>query len=355
MSYRMRGDQASSDIPNSEDQTSSSMLSCGDQATSAAESSDKPMEVDGEEYDVVENQQTAAESDAARGDQARAARSPKVRLKSKLHSFRCRICSYKRIIGYKTKKVKHNHFCSKYFRKCCVPSDKKDSVHYCPTCKKFHGLCPNERLKICIASSNLHKFWNPSDPYFKYEGDSSHVDYITIPGARINQLTVAWEIQYGKETRGMDIFFAGGLFNIKSGYGSQSIMRALKHFVELVNWQADTFHPGIKNTCTIAPLPYPPKFCWMGSNRPPPDNFVNKVDVIKEINTKIEVMNRESGMKAPNFTTFGLRKLKRGRKEITKHRLEHWRLEGEDEKLTLMDDIRVKMGRQVVKFFEYWT
>ena len=35
--------------------------------------------------------------------------------------------------------------------------------------------------------------------------------------------------------------------------------------------------------------------------------------------------------------------------------MEHWRLEGDDEKLTLMDDIRVKMGRQVVKFFEYLT
>ena len=117
----------------------------------------------------------------------------------------------------------------------------------------------------------------------------------------------------------MDIILVRGLLNITRGYGAESVMRAYKHFVDLVERQAERFHLDVKNTCTIAPLPYPPKLCWLQGNGPLPDNYVNKYNMIRGINNEIEALNRKSGMKAPNFTTFGLRKVRRGTKEITKH------------------------------------
>ena len=270
------------------DQASFALLNSGEQATSASGSGDRLNRTDKGEHITAEPAQTVREGVPASGEQAMATRIHKVSLSTKKFSSRCRICSNKRIIGYKTKKVKHKHFCSKYYRDCFVSSEAPNTKYYCQTCKKFHGVSLNERLKICIASSNLHEFWNPSDPYFKYEGDSSHIDYITIPGARINQLTVAWEVQYGTEKRGMDIILVGGLLNITRGYEAESVMRAYKHFVDLVEWQAERFHPDVKNTCTIAPLPYPPKLCWLQGNGPLPDNYVNKYNMIRGINNEIE-------------------------------------------------------------------
>ena len=113
---------------------------------------------------------------------------------------RCGICSKQQVMGYRTKNRFHRHFSSKLCRKW-VGADKSDVRSFCSTCKRMHGSQPQKRLKICVASTLLHEFWTLGGPNNMYEGDSCHVDYLTIPGARINDLTVAWEIQYGNEPR----------------------------------------------------------------------------------------------------------------------------------------------------------
>ena len=146
----------------------------------------------------------------------------------------------------------------------------------------------------------------------------------------------------------MDVLFIGGLENIVKGYKTQSIVRALKHLVDLVTWQGEHFHPGIPNTCGIATLFYPPKLCNLNKAANDPSN---KLAAVQELNKEIEILNAKSGRKVPNFTTFGLRK----GKAKTKHRWEHWQGSAPRDMLYLKEELLVKMGRQVGKYFDHET
>ena len=82
------------------------------------------------------------------------------------------------------------------------------------------------------------------------------------------------------------------------------------------------------------------------------------------LNHEIERLNFESGIKVPNFPTLGVRKETRSTKDkfgntlvrhITRHRYEHWREPDIGNMLHLNDSVRMKMGRQVNKFFELET
>ena len=325
----------------------------GGQATIATSSSSTPVIIGGQADGIISNARDSNNNTV--GDQAinLERRQEKVRLlKRKVSGFRCEVCSEKQIIGYTVKEKHHQHFCSKFNREC-VGILATEAVHYCPPCKRFHKNQLKGRIKLCISDSVLHKFWDPKN--IRFSGDDTHIEYITIRGARINALTEAWEIQYGSEPRPMDILLVAGQKNIEKGAEVEKIMRAFKHFIDLVTWQGQRFHPGVKNTCAIAPLLYPPKLCWFTENGPPPPNFQNQIGKVKSLNAQIERLNEKSRTKAPNFTTFGLRKsFKRGR-DCTKHRWSHWREEVRSEKIHLTEDIRVKMGRQVVKYFRYET
>ena len=255
-------------------------------------------------------------------------------------------------MGYTVKEKFHQHYCSKFYREC-IGVLLTPAVHYCPSCKRFHKNELQCRIKLCISDSVLHKFWNPKR--IRFRGDETHIDYISIRGAKINALTEAWEIQYGSDPRPMDILLVAGLKDVEKGREIKKIMLAFEHFVDLVQWQGQQFHPGVENTCVIAPLMYPPKLCWFADNGPPPPNFTNHLEKVKTLNTLIEELNDKSVAKAPNFTTFGLRKsFKRGRDRTT-HRWSHWREEVKAEKVHLKADIKIKMGRQVVKYFRHET
>ena len=286
------------------------------------------------------------------GDQAsRSPMSKRVSLRYKKHSSsRCKICSRKKIIGYKTGKKYHTHFSSKFYRECCDAEDKCVEI-YCPTCKKSHESKPSERLKVCVASSMLHEFWAPKANVELYEGDKNHIDYITIPGARINDLTVAWEISYINETRPMDVIIVGGLHDLCKGKSQESIMRAFKYFIDLVMWQGSKMHPGVDNTCAVSTFPYPPKLCWLANDGPCPSGYRNQIAKVKGLNREIERLNGRSGIKVPNLTTFGLRKATRGNYDITKHRWNQWQEEERKDKLFLKDELRLKTGRQIAKYF----
>lgn len=265
---------------------------------------------------------------------------------------KCLICSGKGVIGYVTRNVYHRHFSSKFMREC-IDVEGKGRLHFCPTCKVDHKselADSKKRLKICLSSSTLHEFWEPSDSSLQYEGDSTHIDWVTMSGARISQLTAAWELQYLNETRPMDVLVVGGLDNIIRGQTGPSIVKALEHLVDLIVWQGRS-HPEEPNTCAIATLPYPPRICWLKENEEAPTNFDNQLRNIKWLNRKIEEINLKSGVKVPKFHSFGVRKMTRFGKQTTKHRPEHWREDG----MELSDDQRIKLGRQVGRFFLHET
>ena len=219
---------------------------------------------------------------------------------------RCDICSYNQLLGQEKRVIKHKHFSSKAVREC-QGVEKQSGDYFCPTCKRVHTSLQTGRLKICLSSSTLHEFWAPRGGAVIYEGDAQHIDYITIPGAKIIDLVEAWKIEYFQERRGMDVFLIGGLNNIVKGYKPESIMRDYDHMVQVVKYQAEKFHPTIPNTCSIATLFYPPQLCWFPDQGKVPPGFINHLEDMRWINGEVERLNFESDIKVPNFTTFGLR------------------------------------------------
>ena len=64
-------------------------------------------------------------------------------------------------------------------------------------------------LDICLSDSTLHEFHRPKEPGVVCPADSSHVDWLTIPGAIVEDLLFAWQVEYGREMRHMRIMEAG--------------------------------------------------------------------------------------------------------------------------------------------------
>ena len=115
------------------------------------------------------------------------ARTPSSGSLARSRRARCKICSDKKVIGYVTKPAYHDHFSNRYLQERSLAKGKSSFI--CPPCNQRHPSekpSSNKRLKVCVSSSMLHKFWESENPDLAYEGDSTHVDWLTIDGARIN-------------------------------------------------------------------------------------------------------------------------------------------------------------------------
>lgn len=55
-------------------------------------------------------------------------------------------------------------------------------------------------------------------------GDSSHIDWITSPGAKIQSLHKMWQMDYGQESRVQDVLVLAGLNNVLRGESIGTIM-----------------------------------------------------------------------------------------------------------------------------------
>ena len=146
---------------------------------------------------------------------------------------KCKICSHNQLSEDVRRSVYHRHFSSKLSRELGTDNDS-DQEYFCPTCKKCHPSITQPRLKICLSSSILHEFWEPRDSSVVYDGDSYHIDYLTIPGARIMDLVEAWKIEYFQETRPMDVFILAGLNNLVKGDYVDSMLRDYDYLVQSV-------------------------------------------------------------------------------------------------------------------------
>ena len=294
------------------------------------------------------------------GDQSNTRKSsradPKVTSRSK-----CSICSQNQRHEREKRDVFHKHFSSKYAREF-IAADKAKEDYFCPTCKSVHSSHETTRRKVCLSSSILHEFWAPRDHRSSpvYEGDRSHVDYITIPGGRISDLTNAWKIEYFQDSRPMDVILIAGLNNLIKGYTPDEMLREYDHLVQFVHYQAHKYHSELHNTCTIGTLYYPPQLCWLPGKGNCPPGFKNQLADMQYLNSEIERLNQESQLKSPNFPVFGVRG--GGKyvmnvqgtwewKDTTHHRYNDWREKEVGSMLHLNDHMRMKMGRWVGKFF----
>ena len=130
----------------------------------------------------------------------------------------CKICSFKQ--PKNKRPVFHRHHSAREIRRLAGAEGNMKEFN-CDTCGtvsgekktrgRVHAIGQDARLNICISSSTLHNFW--LDP--SYEGDDVHIDWVTCPGAKIQDLADIWKVEYGKERRPMDILVVGGLNNCK--------------------------------------------------------------------------------------------------------------------------------------------
>ena len=153
----------------------------------------------------------------------------------------------------------------------------------------------------------------------------------------------------------MDVILIAGLNDVLKGKSGQAIVAAFKHFADLVVWQGEQHHPDQPNTCAVGTSIYPPQICWLENDGPAPTSFDNQFRNLRWLNRQIEIMNAEAQIRTPSFHTLDLRKVTRNGKGQTKHRLEHWREGERANKLHLRDDQRIKMARQVARYFKHET
>ena len=272
----------------------------------------------------------------------------------------CDICSFMQLPPSTRIPVYHQHSSSRMFRVLQnVEFENQNKEYLCPTCCETHLARPDYGLNICVSSSELHTFHQPRDSSVVCPPDSSHVDWVTIPGAKISDLLLAWRADYQKEVRPMRILLVAGLNDLVKGGSRDSVMSAITEFRSAVDHQ-NRYHPGAQNQFAVSPLLCPPKLVWYEDNGPiPQDHLGNRREELDLLNNDILSFNAQSGLvHIPHFNTLGVRRTKLWYEDgswrnILQHRWNHWRAsEAVSDKLHLVDGLRVKMGRMVLKYFE---
>ena len=211
-----------------------------------------------------------------------------------------------------------------------------------------------------LSDSTLHNFFAPPTcTKTNYEGDTQHVDYLTIPGATLETIFHAYKHEYSHHTKPVDLFIVAGYNDLVRNVGRDTIFNIIKGFVEYV--RALPNEDNAMNTVTVGSLLYPPQLAWFADNGPEPENYNNQKDKIDWINGKIDALNTENGMENyPGIHKHGMRvttvKYVDGygqpqQKHIKKHRWEHWREKDRRNMLHLVNERRFVLGRAINEFF----
>ena len=272
----------------------------------------------------------------------------------------CEICSFKQPDPYPLQPVYHQHSSSRQYRILQKVEYKTENLQYlCPTCQTTHLSRLDYGLNICVSDSQLHQFHHPRDQAVVCPPDTSHVDWLTIPGGKIADLDLAWRRDYDFEVRPMRILLVAGVNDLMRGGTRQTVMEAIRHFKKSVDLQ-NRHHFGADNQFAVAPLLCPPKLVWYADNGEMPEGHMgNRREEIELLNNDILSFNAQSGLlHVPHFYTLGVRRTKYwyedgSHRNIVQHRFNHWRAsEAMADKVHLADSQRVRMGRMVVSYFE---
>ena len=271
----------------------------------------------------------------------------------------CGICSYRQPDPYPLEPVYHQHSSSRQYRILQRVEYKTENMEYlCPTCQTTHLSRLDYGLNICVSDSQLHQFHQLKDQGKVCAPDTSHVDWLTIPGGKIADLDLAWMLDYNREVRPMRILLVAGLNDLMRGGTRESVMESIRHFKETVELQ-NRHHFGADNQFAVAPLLCPPKLVWYADNGTMPEGHMgNRKDELELLNNDILSFNAQSGLlHVPHFNTLGVRRTKYwygdgSHRNIVQHRVNHWRAsEPMVDKVHLADSQRIRMGKMVVKYF----
>ena len=233
----------------------------------------------------------------------------------------------------------------------------KNCFYMCPSCKIQHLAVLPYGLDICVSDSTLHNVHYPREPGVEGLHDTSHVDWLTIPGASVEQLLHAWQVEYANESRPMRLLLVAGLNNLLKGGNIETLTSQIRRFGDNVKYQ-DFRSPCKSNSFAVAPLLLAPKLVWFPENGNHSPKYVNRIEEVEEVNDWINVYNMNNNAKdVPEFHNMGIRLNKRVvngvQTEFKTHCWHEWRSsEGREDKLHLADYWRVKMGQDVVKYFQ---
>ena len=274
----------------------------------------------------------------------------------------CDVCSvYSTWIKEKPTPVYHVHNSSKQNR-LRMMLDGYGQYH-CNTCEiSPHPYESGKRTAIYISSSTLNN-WHGDYMGNIYKGDPFHLDYITVPGATIEELHQAFACEYQNYWHSMDVVLCAGLNNLLKGQKVRQIqteLRDFKHYVMSLN-NATEFR--FDNTFGVCTLPYPPKLSRLQLDPHPGPGFWDRTWDIRDINEYIQDLNdhgeeRVCTRRAPQFHTFGIVKgenFGRGNRlgSLNMHRDANWREPEFYDKLHLNNWMRLKMGKAVCSYYEY--
>ena len=272
----------------------------------------------------------------------------------------CDICSFEQLPPLTRAAVYHQHHSARQYRVLQrVEFETENKLYLCPSCNETHPARVDYGLNICLSDSQLHSFHTPRDPSVKCPPDTSHIDWVTIPGGKISDLDLGWYADYHREPRPMRILLVAGLNDLVKGGTRESVMTAIRNLKEKVT-QQNRYHPGSSNQFAVSPLVCPPKLVWYPDSGPLPHGHAgNRRQELDDLNNDILSFNAQNGLvHVPHFNTLGVRRTKLwfedgSWRNILQHRMNQWRATEEPHnKLHLVDGLRVKMGQMVVKYFE---
>ena len=265
----------------------------------------------------------------------------------------CYICSYRQQEG-RLRPLFHLHYSAREVRIMAGVEYRTGNHNYmCPTCMVLHPTWTDDGLHVVLSDSQLHGVHHPRDPQVVCGADPFHIDWNTISGGTIADLTHAFLVDYKRQVRPMRVFVSAGLNDIIKSASRDTVVERFMNLKEVIDRQ-NIHHPHAKNELTIATLLNPPKLVWFDGNGPPPSNFTNHLQDLKEINSWIKFFNTQNGrVSTPCFHRFGVRTTKASTlTSIQTHQLSQWRASEPVHDMVHLSDLwRVRMAKAVIKYF----
>ena len=271
----------------------------------------------------------------------------------------CQICSYRQPEPDPKLPIYHKHNSARQQRILQnVEYEEENKSYLCPTCQALHASRPDCGLNICVSDS-LHNFNLPSDENVVCPPDTTHVDWLTIPTASIADLEYAWSLDYHRQKAPSRTLLVAGLNDLMKSGSITDVKDSIKAFKKTVDRQ-NRHHPGAENQFPVAPLISPPKFTWFRDDGTVPNGHLgNKEDDIYALNQWIFEFNAQNGVPyVPHFNTLGVRRFKQWYDDgswrmVVQHRMGQWTgSEAKHERGQLVDPMRIRMARMIVKYFE---
>lgn len=274
-----------------------------------------------------------------------------------LHNNACSICSTVDTPVY------HRHYSSRWLREILGVENDENASFYCPPCKSRHEPYPYSRTKVLVSDETLHPFFAPPahNPEHHYSGDLMHVDYITIPGASINELAAAFQAEFvNKQARKpLDVVLVAGYRELRLGHSIADIEERFRSFADQVLAAKVN---GENNTVAISDFIFLPSLAWFPDNGQMPFNQNgNILHIMEWLNEVILSINLDNNItefhRLHKYGVLVYTKRKRNQygyeqhQKIKEHRFEHWL--GQDRALmtTLKADQRIKIGAAINKYF----